>query len=304
MGIKRHRALLDQQSPARRVENLQAFELCWLETYQYALLNPLNTVPADRSGLPCQPLKTPGIKVREHLLPQLLCLNALSGDQRKTLTTMVAEYSRRGTPFLSALLQSEATPAEIIGHFRFTLEQPRSGSKRRWWLRCYDPCVFRHLCWVLDELRMDRLLGPITAWAWPDLSGWWHRLPRGRALDPWQRMPTLSKHQWAVIDRVALLNATLDRLAMLAPEVRFSFEDYMWVDGLLAEARERGLRDAEDCRLYAEQAARFHPDIHDHPGLHQRLSEAIEQQGSYTQYCDDLSSQLLQAMARELEKST
>jgi len=114
----------------------------------------------------------------------------------------------------------------------------------------------------------------------------------------------LSKHQWAVIDRVALLNATLDRLAMLAPEVRFSFEDYVWVDGLLAEARELGLTDAEDCRLYAEQAARFHPDIHDHPSLHQRLSEAIEQPGSYTQYCDDLSSQLLQAMARELEKST
>jgi len=40
MGIKRHRALLDQQSPARRVENLETFELCWLETYQYALLNP------------------------------------------------------------------------------------------------------------------------------------------------------------------------------------------------------------------------------------------------------------------------
>jgi len=304
MGIQRHRALLDPQSPAWRVENVEAFEPCWLETYQYALLNPLSVVQADLAGLPCQPLKTRSIKVREHLLPQLLCLNALSAAQRESLTAIVAEYTRRGTPFLSALLQSEATPDQIISHFRFTLEQPRSGSKRRWWLRCYDPRVFRHLCWLLDELRMDRLLGPITAWSWPDLSGCWHRLPRGGELDPWKRMPMLSRQQWAAIDRMALLNGTLDRLAMLAPEIRCSFEDYVWLDGLLAEAHERGLSDAEDCRLYAEQGARFHPHIHDHPGLRQRLNETIEQHGSYARYCEDLSPQLLQTMARELEKTT
>lgn len=293
-------------SPASRVGVAQYFDPGWLQPgkHKYALLNPLHVAQADRADLDCRPLKTPSNMVREHLLPQLVCLESLSVAQCESLAVRIGQYAQRGSMFLSALLQSDADADEMIGHFRFTLEQSRPDSRKRWWLRCYDPKVFRHLCWLLETASMDRLLGPITCWRWPNQYGQWHALKRYAAPDLSIRVPLLSPSQWPCIDRMASLNAVIDRLAMLAPEAVVSFDDYRKLDSLLVKAQQLGLTGVEDRQLYAEQAARFHPYIHDHPDMQRRLDQTVETQGSYVRRCEDLSAQSLHDMARELETIT
>ncbi|OLO03218.1 DUF4123 domain-containing protein [Salinicola socius] len=295
-----------QCHPAARVGAPKPFDLDWLQPgrHRYALLNPLHVASSDRDDLDSRTLRTPSVKVRDPLLPQLICLEALSPTQREHLAKRIEQYAKRGRAFLSALLQSEADTEEVIRHFRFTLEQARPGSRRRWWLRCYDPRVFRHLCWLLETASMDRLLGPITCWRWPDQYGQWHALERNEVPDLAIRVPLLSASQWSCIDRMASLNAVIDRLAMLKPEAVASFDAYRALDVLLVQAQQIGLAAAEDCALYAEQAARFHPHIHDHPEMRRRLDQSVETQGSYMRRCEDLSAQSLLAMARELETIT
>lgn len=295
-----------QGSPASRVGAAKPFDLDWLQPdkHRYALLNPLHVASSDRDDLDSRTLRTPSVKVRDPLLPQLICLESLSLTQREHLAKRIEQYAKRGSAFLSALLQSEADADEMVSHFRFTLEQARPGSRRRWWLRCYDPRVFRHLCWLLETASMDRLLGPITCWRWPDQYGQWQALERNEAPDLAIRIPLLSASQWSSIDRMASLNAIIDRLAMLKPEAAVSFDDYGELDGLLVKAQQLGLTDAEDQQLHAEQAARFHPHIHDHPEMRRRLDQTVETQGSYVRRCEDLSAQSLLAMARELETIT
>lgn len=301
--MERQQTSAMQGRPASRVSAASAFDPDWLRPgrHRYALLNPLHVASSDRGDLDSRTLRTPGIKVRDPLLPQLICLESLSLAQRESLARRIDQYAKRGSVFLSALLQSEADAEEMVGHFRFTLEQPRPRSRRRWWLRCHDPRVFRHLCWLLETASMDRLLGPITCWRWPDQHGHWHALERCEAPDVSIRVPLLSLSQWSCIDRMASLNAVIDRLAMLKPASVTSFDDYKKLDGLLVNAHQLGLTDAEDRQLYAEQAARFHPHIHDHPEMRRRLDRTVETRGSYVRRCEDLSAQSLLAMAQELE---
>lgn len=304
--MERQKTSPKQDSPASRVGAARPFDPNWLQPdrHRYALLNPLHVASSDRDDLDSHTLKTPSVKVRDPLLPQLVCLESLSLTQREHLAKRIEQYAKRGSVFLSALLQSEADTEEVIRHFRFTLEQARPGSRRRWWLRCYDPRVFRHLCWLLETASMDRLLGPITCWRWPNQYGQWHALERHETSDLSTRAPLLSASQWSCIDRMASLNAVIDRLAMLKPEAVASFDDYRDLDGLLVKAQQLGLADAEGRQLYAEQAARFHPHIHDHPEMRRRLDQTVETQGSYVRRCEDLSAQSLLAMARELETIT
>ncbi|MCK0746730.1 DUF4123 domain-containing protein [Chromohalobacter nigrandesensis] len=282
-----------------------AFDPQWLMECQYALLNPLRVEKADMAGLSCQPLKTPSVKVRDHLLPQLVCLEMLSHTQRESLLPQLMRYQRRGDCLFSALLQSDAPPEDILQHFRFTLEQTRWGSRQKWWLRYYDPAVFQHLCWLLDESQMNRLLGPIKCWHWPAPHEHWSSLAGCQVEKPTINMPLLSDEQWAAIDRVAMLNTTLGRLNMLAPEWTTTFENCRWLDRLLEEAHSHfGMTDPDDRRLYAEQAARFHPRIHDHPALQRHLDEVRETEARYSFICENLSATDMHTMALELKEST
>ncbi|WP_413616688.1 hypothetical protein MRB56_21390 [Halomonas cupida] len=111
----------------------------------------------------------------------------------------------------------------------------------------------------------------------------------------------LDRTQWRRIDRLASLNGILDRLLISAPEQ--TQDEILWrrVDSLLAKAEQLSLGQDEDRQLYAEQAVRFHPDIHSHPAIKERLDAAREQGSTYTRICADLDDAMLERMAAELD---
>ncbi|WP_081694603.1 DUF4123 domain-containing protein [Halomonas huangheensis] len=272
----------------------------WLLTHEYALLNPLIVEPEAWADLPCEPLVTPHANVRPHLLPQLIRLNELSSEARLALVERIGRHQRRGVTFFCALLQSDASADVIAQHLKLHLEQRRTGDKRRWWLRFYDPHVFRHLCWQLEPEQMDRLLGPIAAWRWPDAQGDWHCQSHHSTKQYAMPQLMLDRKQWRRIDRLASLNAVLDTLLISAPEKAQEKALWQWVDILLSRAEKLPLNQAEDRQLYAEQAVRFHPEIHSHPALKARLEDAREQGSSYSNSCADLDDAMLESMATEL----
>lgn len=292
---------MSPQQPDTRRQRAAPLVPDWLLTHEYALLNPLIVDSEAWADLPCEPLVTPHANVRPHLLPQLVCLNELSSEARLALVKRIELHQRRGVTFFCALLQSQASADAIAEHLKLHLEQRRSGDSRRWWLRFYDPHVFRHLCWQLEPEQMDRLLGPITAWRWPDVQGDWycqrHHSTRQSALPHLM----LDRTQWRRIDRLASLNGILDRLLISAPEQ--TQDEILWrrVDSLLAKAEQLSLGQDEDRQLYAEQAVRFHPDIHSHPAIKARLDSAREQGSTYTRICADLDDAMLERMAAELD---
>ncbi|MFQ3790057.1 DUF4123 domain-containing protein [Halomonas sp. A29] len=272
----------------------------WLRQCSYALLNPL-TVDTDAwVDLPGEPLVTGNVNTRPHLLPQLIHLNELSAGAREALAERIEQHQRRGVAFFCALLDSRAPAERMAQHLKLHLEQRRPGDKRRWWLRFYDPYVFRHLCWQLDAEQMDRLLGPIDAWYWPDAQGHWYcrRHQSDQASDVLHLL--LSRAQWARIDRLALLNRTLDALELAEPEREQDAALWRWVDTLLEQAERQPLADEDDRQCYAEQAVRFHPQIHSHPTIHARLDRVREQGISYTAACADLDDARMASLAAEL----
>ncbi|MGQ7246800.1 DUF4123 domain-containing protein [Halomonas sp. V046] len=276
----------------------------WLKTYRYALLNPL-TVEADAwADLPSEPLANPLAKVRPHLQPHLVLLEDIDAGERAALSERIERYRRRGVAYFCALLDSPAPAGHVVEHLKQHLVQRRPGDQRRWWLRYYDPHVFRHLCWQWDDGQMDRLLGPINAWCWPNDRGQWHR--RGHQSSEPQQFHhlLLSGRQWSQIDRLALLNSTLVTLMMSAPEREQNQVLWQWTDALLEQARQASVKDDDGCKLYVEQAVCFHPNIHAHPALRSRLDQVRQQGHSYIEVCADLDEATMERLAGELDDRT
>nr|WP_300309548.1 DUF4123 domain-containing protein [Halomonas sp.] len=272
-----------------------------LLVHQYALLNPLSIDAEDWADLPCEPLLTPNVNARPHLLPQLVRLNEMPRDARLALRERIERHRQRGVAFFCALLGSHAPAERVARHLMHHLEQRRQGDSRYWWLRFYDPYVFRHLCWQLDAEQMDVLLGPIHAWTWPDDDGRWHHQRHQSSEAPKVYHLFLSKEQWQRIDRLALLNSTLEMLVLLAPEVEQNAVLWQWVDNLLEQAEQWPLPEDDDRQLYAEQAVRFHPGMHDHPVILSCLKRAREPGMTYTQACADLDDARMMDLAAELD---
>lgn len=306
MSEYRKGVVLPESSPAHRVKRIEVFDKEWLGQYDYAVINPLQVAEDDWSDLPCIPLTTPSIRVRGNILPQLLILDRVDkSSKREELSARLSRYNSWGGEFISALIKSESSPTEVVEHFRFTLEQPRYGSSRRWWLRFYDPLVFRHMCWLLDSHQMDRLMGPIQTWCWPEGLGPWFQLNREGKVDTTIRLPLLKKNQWDVIDRFVILNSTIERLSLLAPESVKNITDYQKIDRLISEAQLKyRLIDEEDLILYAEQTMRFGLKVHDHPFIQKRFYEVNKQGIGYAELCNDLNDKDLERMATEMELET
>lgn len=274
----------------------------WLDQYQYALLNPLNVPAAEWEHLPCKALETPNIGVRPDMLPQMVFLDQLDREAKSSLPELMEHSQRRGTALFCALLKSRARPDVLSYHLRRQLEQHRAGSRQRWWLRFYNPEIFQHLLWILTPEQLEKLMGPIDEWRWLDGWGRWHCCARRTDQRFDLHSLFLTPEQWQTIDRLALLNGTLRRLANIAPEWSREAQHWQALDALLVDAeRHHQLSRDEDRQLFAEQAARFHPRIHQHPQLHTRLSAQQRGKQSYTQLCVDLSPERMRAMADELE---
>ncbi len=168
-------------------------------------------------------------------------------------------------------------------------------------LRYYDPRVFRHLRWLLEEDQMSLLLLGIESWNWCDADGQWQQFrPSGDAPRADLR---LTAEQWGGLQRLGLLNQCLQNIGDREPgrtgDDAIAKSAYV----LLQKSYEQhGLTDSADRCLYAEQGVRFHPEIHRHPALAERLARTHGGATSYVSACRDLDDIALQKFAKDLRQ--
>lgn len=270
-----------------------------IQSYSYAVVNPLQVDEDEWSDLPMTPIVPERFKTQAHLFPLLLTLDELDFETRVGLLDRMHMWEPNSDfPFFSALIQSSAAPLRIQRHLARQLTRRRAGSVDL--LRPFDPRVFRHLNWLLTTEQMDALLGPIEAWAWREPYGIWRQTYRRQVSKT--LAPRLHDSQWASYARFGMLNSLIARLHDVAPHLNVDASRARELDGFLELAeRVHHLGNLEDRRLFAEQAIRYHPRIHTHAALRERLQKAAARQTSYVRACADLGEMAMHQLVREIE---
>lgn len=257
----------------------------FLLSHDYALINPVQVEASAYAHWRVSPVVPKALSDKPHLLPCLLNLREMAVTARIDALALAHEWQEAnpGRAFFSALLASAAEEARIVRHLsaQLLMKGPDGGQALFRW---YDPSVFRHLPWLLDDGQLNDLMGPIDAWSWQAPLGQWHRHERSRpALRTW---PRLDEAQWISLTRVGVMNRALTWLARRLPGQDFPPQRVMF---LLARAYEVwGLEEEPDCLLFVEQALRFGEGIHRHPELGSRLRAAAAGGLSYVGACAGL----------------
>lgn len=273
-----------------------------LLAHDFALINPLQVESALWKDLPATPLLPEKISVQPEVMPRLIVLRGMSDAACVDLLERAGRHERYSRyPFLSALLVAGGDATVIATHLsrRLVIATPDAGHAL---LRYFDPRVFRHLGWLLTEAQMNLLLGPVSQWSWRTAAGFWQQHSRTEAASVLAGL-RLTSGQWDSLQRLGLLNKSLRQIERSAPDLVIDDQSAKCVDALLRDAYEQHrLADEADRRLYAEQGFRFHPHIHRHPQLVERLARARECRESYVGACRDLDAARLQQFATELDQ--
>lgn len=276
-----------------------AFSHRWLSDFAYALLNPLRLEREEWEDLPLTRLAPPGLKVQAEFMPLLLSFRDLTAPQRAILLSRIEAREQQGDSYLCGLLNSDAENSVLSAHLSRLLVRTRQDNGQRYLLRYYDPRVMRHLQWLLTDKQHVAFCGPISVWSWPASSGW-NTSRRLAQYSPGQQL-VLRPHQWATLERLALINRALTELEILAPDLPQNDALFQRLDAALVQAStELALTDSEEWLFCAIQSVRFHPQIHHHPQLLERLGQAATKRGSYAAACADLDDSAWLGMAEEL----
>lgn len=269
-----------------------------LAACSFALINPMQVDETTWKDLPVQAVVPSAFRTQPHLLPRLLPLSELDSVTRTGLLDRAAAWEEeQNTPWLSALLVSDAGTARVRRHLTRCLAIPQSNGTSRLF-RYHDPRVFRHLPWVLEADQMDALLGPVATWRWPREPGDWVSHERG---DTPMTPLRLSSTQQATLMQLGEVNTCLDRVAETRPTVATDARWWPVIHDLLQRARHQyQLTERDDRLLFTEQAVRFHPRIHRHTDLAGRLRRAEAGDSSYVAACRGLDEAALTQMAAEL----
>lgn len=251
----------------------------------YALINPMQVGRGAYSDLDVLRLQPKGLERHERLMPLLVHLAGVEEARRIKLLERVDDWARgHDMPLFSALLRSEKSPGQVKASLQARMVLKRDDGGRAW-LRYHDPRVFRHLCWLLDDVQLATLMSPVTAWLGYDpLSGSWCRWARPDALV--HRHLYLSPWQWQAVEQLEALNRCLRNFADEGkPSDDATARNVL--EGLLA-AREQGLTQRDDAILYARQQFDHGKGISVLPAVADRLRQVRERAASYIMACDDL----------------
>lgn len=273
-----------------------------LQDYDYILINPLQVDAATWNDLPTVPVVPEPFKTQPHLFPVLLELGKLEFTARIGLLDRAETWARTNdTPWFSALLASAAPADRLRMHLgrRMALHQ-REGHDN--YFRFHDPRTFQHLHWILDAEQMDRLLGPVKAWAWQDSTG--QLVSYVRNFEEDSVIPLkLSQEQQATLLRLGDINENLRRLARKAPQRLGDATLAQQVNKLLIEAwTEHRMSDPADRQLYVEQAIVFDLRIHQHPDMLVCVARAQSGELTYVGACAHLDTSAMQRMAEQMNQ--
>ncbi|KAF0805120.1 hypothetical protein A6D6_02505 [Alcanivorax xiamenensis] len=267
-----------------------------------AVINPIQ-VPAEAlKGLKPMPLAPRSLSLQAQRLPQLVWFDDIPDLLRGTLPKRIEYWRHKGVTLLSALVDTTASVDAVTRHLQDLFFAPASEDGTVALRRFYDPRVFLHLPWILDRRQMMSVMGPINVWAWPDGGGGWqyHKNDERFALfKPTATRLNFSQKQKVTLSRLPLINQVSEALSASMPDFDQNAAFFRSVDQLLAEAKEKGIVDDRDCRLYVTQAFQFGPDIHKHPDMEACCIKATSSTISYVEACSDLSDEMLAHYAVE-----
>ncbi len=251
----------------------------------FAILNPMQVVSDQRNALDCTPLVPKGFERHARMMPLLVELRALPDAERLMLLERADQWRmHHDMPFFSALLQTDVAVSRLKTHLIDRMIV-RGNAGQPAWLRLHDPRVFRHLRWLLTEEQLAWLMGPVRAWTWYEPHGDdWHA--QERKMQPQKQRIPLAPVQRDALAQFEALNGLLRDFADEG-EAADDIIARQLLAGLLA-AREQGLLQATDAKLYARQQFAHGPDIARLPSIVARLRQARDRQFSYVAACDSL----------------
>ncbi len=267
-----------------------------------AIVNPIQVPDEALKGLKPVSLAPQSLSLQTQRLPQLVWFDDIPDPLREALPKRIEYWRRKGVTLLSALVATTASVDVVTRHLQDLFFAPASDHGTVALRRFYDPRVFLHLPWILDRRQMMSVMGPINVWAWPNGSGDWqyHKNDDMFALSrPSVARLNFSQKQKVTLSRLPLINQVSEGLSVSAPDFDQDATFFRTVDQLLSEAKEKGIVDDRDCRLYVTQAFQFGPDIHKHPDMEACRIKATSSTISYVEACSDLSDEMLAHYAIE-----
>lgn len=272
----------------------------FLLAQDYAIINPLQVDASLWEDLPTLALEPAALVEQADLMPRLLTFQDISQTQRLELIERAKTHQKHSAPpYFSALIESKSPKEQMQQRLsqRLLVDGP-DGKKGL--LRYFDPRVFMHLRWLLDNKQMSLLLFDIDCWHWPDSKGNWHdfKSPETVAYSTLR----LSESQWQTLTTLGWLNRLLKQLG--TDPALDTTEPQLARTALshLQTAQQLGLKGKDDCCLYAKQSTLFTPRIHQHPDLQTRLNSALSGDISYTSACAKLSDSTLTQYLKELHQ--
>ncbi len=253
----------------------------------YALINPLQVGAEHYADLDAVRLLPKGMERHAHMMPLVVELKLLSEDRRLALLERAEQWSRTNDmPLFSALL-SGGDKTRVLPHLQRHMVVSRRDMGRAW-LRYHDPRVFRHLRWLLSAEQMAALMGPLETWTWYDqLQAQWHTHARPPAESVLSRL-LLTQEQWADLEHLEALNQCLRELAEDGTEADDAAASAIR-DGL-RQARQYGLSDSDDIRLFALQYQQHGPQWHRQGSILQCIEKVKGQRGTYVSAFAELGS--------------
>ncbi|WP_234419617.1 DUF4123 domain-containing protein, partial [Xanthomonas fragariae] len=252
--------------------------------HRYGIINPLQIEVDAWINWPSVSIAPKELRGQSDILPRLINFSTLSHSHQIELLDHMQEWEKSNPrmTYFSALLTSDADERKVVNHLARQMLQ-KTSDRECMLLRFYDPRVFGHLQWILDERQINYLLGPIEKWSWRLLDGSWAYQPR--SADTGGLGLKLTESQWGVLSRIGVLNRTSVHLTSAGIPVG----DIRFVASVIEQAYERwGMEDESDIFLFVEQVLLTHLGIHDHPELSRRLEQVQMGQVSYVGACLDL----------------
>jgi hypothetical protein len=218
------------------------------------------------------PILRPDFASEPESLPQLLRLhaageNGLVDDHLVELLVGCA-WARRASvngSYVAAWICSEFQADQLAQHLAAAGTHVGLTQGRRSYMPLFEPHRFALAVDMAPKLTaLHRWLKPVLNWAWLDAAGEWRstNLASLEAITG-PKETTLSTALAAAQDRVLLARQTM--LAMRRRQLLPQNRPEKFVDALLVQAREMGLRHAEDTILFALNSVGVGPAWHCHP---------------------------------------
>lgn len=269
-----------------------------LESYEFAVINPLEVDATQWCDLRALPLVPRGLQAKQAQLPLLIELNALGDQVRLDLLARAAQWERQtGAPLLSLMMRSASSVDRVRSHLSAQL-LVRDNARQRVLLRWYDPNVFTHMAWLMEPHQIASLSGPVTQWAWQAPNGQWQQLERPDCdPDPIRRFQP-NAVQWETLGRIGVINRMMRELRSAREVDLLDAPLYRTIDECLAQAYAAlESEDESDVRCLARQFLIFGRQIDQQPQIANRISQAREGATTYVGLCSNLDESTLAVRA-------